>query len=170
MFIYYIIDIDELQPVHLLVKGGHGRGYRCHCCPPCGGSDTRAPMGKLGSYSWGVTQLAWQNSMQMYSKRMTRKLSFHSSTDWLQETLVAAPAMTAIEMWEPPIQSGIVNPAIPPVKSQVSHQILTKLCNSWVPIWQQVGANSTKGGVWNARDDAGTSTSIPKRDMLTQVI
>ena len=32
-----------------------------------------------------------------------------------------------------------------------------------------MGAKSTEGGVWNARDDAGTSTGIPKRDRSTGV-
>ena len=98
MFIYYIIDLDVLHPVHPLVKGGHGRTRRYHCCPPFGGSDTWAPMGKLSIYSWGLRNQPGKTACKCIETCMNRKSSFHSHTGRVQEVASAAYVVTPIEM------------------------------------------------------------------------
>ena len=112
-----------LQPVHLLV----GRAWereKVSLLSALWRQRHKGPHGEIRLLFMGVAQLAWQNSMQMYWKCMIRKLSFHSHTGRVQEVASAAHVVTAIEMWEPTIQHGIVNPSIPLVMSQVSHQIM----------------------------------------------
>ena len=46
----------------------------------CGGQRHKGPHGEFRLLSRGVAQLTWQNSMQLYSKCMSRKLSFLSHT------------------------------------------------------------------------------------------
>ena len=46
----------------------------------CGGQRHKGPHGEFRLLSGGVAQLTWQNSMQLYSKCMSRKLSFLSHT------------------------------------------------------------------------------------------
>ena len=63
------------------LKGGMGEGMGVIVVRLVAAATQEPPWGNWALIHGGVTQLAWQNSMQMYSKRMTRKLSFHSSTD-----------------------------------------------------------------------------------------